>query len=109
MKHYGPASGYTHFVWKEDSHSDTLTNRQETTNTISKYLLKFFSIAHKSNCKSLVSLLMHDEMSQAQNSSNCVIDNENSKAVNETTELIFKKADKSILQDLKVNSGHKNI
>ena len=35
-KHYDPGSGDTHFVWKEDLHSDTLTNRQETINTISK-------------------------------------------------------------------------
>ena len=60
-KHCGPASGYTHFVLKEDLHSDTLTNRQETIHTISKSLPKCFSKAHKSKCKSLVSLLMHDK------------------------------------------------
>ena len=38
-KHYDPASGYTHFVRKEDLHSDTLTNRQETINIISKVFL----------------------------------------------------------------------
>ena len=34
-------------VWKEDLNSDTLTNRQDIINTISKGRPKFFSGAHK--------------------------------------------------------------
>ena len=105
MKHYEPVSVYTHCVWKEDLHSDTLTNRQETINTISKSLPKFFSRAHKSNCKSLVSLLRHNKISPAQYCTlyseligDCsVTDNANSKAVYERIELILKTADKRIL------------
>ena len=106
-KRCGPASGYTHFVLKEDLHSDTLTNRQETIHTISKSLPKCFSRAHKSKCKSLVSLLMHDKIFPAQYrtlyselTGGCsVTDNSNSKAVDERIELILKTADESILQD----------
>ena len=117
MKHYDPVSVYTHCIWKEDLHSDTLTNRQETINTISKSLPKFFSRAHESNCKSLVTLLMHNKISPAQYCTlyseligDCsVTDNANSKAVDKRIELELKTADKSILQDLRVNSGQKNL
>ena len=39
-KHYGPASRYTHSVWKEEG-TESLTNRQETINKIGKTYLKF--------------------------------------------------------------------
>ena len=117
MKHSGPASGYTHFVSKKVLHSDTLTNRQETINTISKGLPKFFSKAHKSKCKSLVSPLMQDKISLAQYripyselTGDCsVTDNANSKAVDERNELILKIAHESILRDLRVNKGQKTL
>ena len=117
MKHCGPASGYTYFVWKEDLHSDTLTNRQETINPISKSLTKYFSRVHKSKCKPLVSLLMLDKISPVQYRSLyseltgdwSVTDNANSKAVDERIAFILKTADESILQDLRVNNSQKKI
>ena len=54
-KHYDPTSGYTHFVWKEVLHSDTLTNRQETIYMISKVCLSF-SLEHTTQNGSLWSL-----------------------------------------------------
>ena len=111
-KHYGPASGYTHFVWKEEG-TEPLTNRQETINNIGKNLTKFFSHVHKAKSKALVSLLMHDQVSPAQLRSlyteptgDCSIaDNGNSKAADGRMQLILKTVDKSILRDLRVNNG----
>ena len=53
-KYYGPASGYMHFVWKEEG-TESLTNRQKTINNIGKNLPKFFYWAHKTKSKALVS------------------------------------------------------
>ena len=111
-KHYGLASGYTHFVWKEEG-TESLLNRQETINNLRKNLPKFLSRVHKAKSKTLVSLLMHDQVSPAQLCSlyteltgNCSIaDNANSKAVDEWMQLILKTADGSILRDLCVNNG----
>ena len=97
-EHFGPASGYTHSEWKEDLHSDTLTNRQETINTLSKGFPKLFSRAHRSKCKSLTSLLMHNKIYPAQYhnlylelTGDCIVtDNASSKAVNERIELVLK-------------------
>ena len=95
-KHFGPASGYTHFVWKEEG-TESLKNRQETINNIGKNLPKFFSWAHQAKSKALVSLLIHDQVSPAQFRSlypeltcDCSIaDNVNSKAVDERMQLIL--------------------
>ena len=111
-KHCGPASGYMHFVWKEEG-TESLTNRQETINNIEKNLPKFFSCAHEAKSKALVSLLMHDQVSSAQFHSlyteltgDCSIaDNANSKAGDERMQLILETADESILRDLRVNNG----
>ena len=111
-KRYGPASGYTHFVWKEEG-TESLTNRQETINNIGKNLPKFFSRTHKAKSKALVSLLMHDQVSPAQFCSLyteltgdfSIADNRNSKAVDERMQLILKTADESIPSDLRVNNG----
>ena len=107
--------GYIQFVRRKNLHSDILTNGQETIKTISKSLPNFFSKAHKSKCKPLVTLLMLDKISPAQYHTlyseltvDCsVTDNRNSKVVDERIELILKTAGETIFRDLRVNNGQK--
>ena len=96
---------------KRGREDNLLINWQETINHIVRSLPKFFSHAHKSKCKALTSLVMHDKVSPAEfcaiyselTGDVSVANNSNSKAVDECMKLIMSTADGSILRDLWVN------